>query len=282
LGLDVVLKLNKSRYQVQELTKRWAKLFDETITDSYILQWAIDYKFSLYTPSPGALQVNLWTRLELGSPQRKIVAYLSNEFIKLTDDHIRCLLGGKPTTILFANLSESDFIQGDESFDLSKIEAAILDEKERIEITPDDISYLSVTVEDVIAFEQELRRVRDEHHPKSTTSTSGQERALKQATGTGNDGANSQGSTEAGSVRDGVNKKRTRKDNLSRAIDAAIQTFDKKPSFDELWQFFQDDKDETGFIEDCTDTHVIWRGTKGKFHDTQKESLANRLSQIKS
>ncbi|MGZ5053790.1 MAG: hypothetical protein ACXWAT_02465 [Methylobacter sp.] len=154
----MVLKLDKSRYQIQELTKRWAKLFDETITDSYILQWAIDYKFSLYTTSPGALQVNLWTRLELGSPQRKIVAYLSNEFIKLTDDHIRSLLGNKSTTILFLNLSESDFIQGDEPFDLPEIEMAILDEKDRIEITPDDISYLSVTVEDVIAFEQELRR----------------------------------------------------------------------------------------------------------------------------
>jgi hypothetical protein len=154
----MVSKLNKSRYQVQELTKRWAKLFDETITDSYILQWAIDYKFSLYITNNGLLQVNLGTRLELGLPQRKIGAYLMNAFIKLTDDNIQSLLGNKPTTISFLDLSESDFMQGDEPFDLSRIEMAILDERDRIIITPDDISYLSVRVEDVIAFEEKLRR----------------------------------------------------------------------------------------------------------------------------
>jgi hypothetical protein len=75
--------------------------------------------------------------------------------------------------------------------------------------------------------------------------------------------------------------KRTRKDNLSRAIDAAISFFNQKPSFDELWQYFLDDKDETGIIEDYTDTHITWKCTKGKFHDTKKETLANRLSRIK-
>ena len=75
---------------------------------------------------------------------------------------------------------------------------------------------------------------------------------------------------------------RTRTDNLTRAINAAIIAIGKKPSLDELWQYFQDDKDETGFIEDYTDTHIIWRDTKGKMKDTQKESLANRLSRVNS
>lgn len=76
-------------------------------------------------------------------------------------------------------------------------------------------------------------------------------------------------------------KTRKRQDNLSRAIGAAISSFGKKPSFDELWQFFQEDKDETGFVEDYCDTHVTWKCTKGNFHDTKKETLANRLSRVK-
>lgn len=76
------------------------------------------------------------------------------------------------------------------------------------------------------------------------------------------------------------NPRKSRKDNLTKAILAACESFDKKPSFDELWRFFQEDKDKTGFIVDFTDTHLIWHGTKGKMHDTQKESVANRLSRI--
>jgi hypothetical protein len=74
---------------------------------------------------------------------------------------------------------------------------------------------------------------------------------------------------------------RKREDNLTRAIHAAIAFFGKKPSIGELWQYFQEDKDETGFIEDYTDTHITWRDTKGIFHDTPKTSIANRLSRIK-
>jgi len=77
-------------------------------------------------------------------------------------------------------------------------------------------------------------------------------------------------------------RKLTRKDNLRLAIDAVIKSFGSKPSLDELWQFFQDDKDETGFIVDFADTHITWTDIKGKLHDTSKESLANRLSRIKS
>lgn len=75
---------------------------------------------------------------------------------------------------------------------------------------------------------------------------------------------------------------RTRKDNLSRAIDSAIVKLGKKPSLDELWKYFQDDRDETGFIEDFTDTHITWKDSRGKLHDTQKESIANRLSRVNS
>ena len=75
---------------------------------------------------------------------------------------------------------------------------------------------------------------------------------------------------------------RTRKTNLSHAINEAVKTFKKKPSLDELWQFFLADKDSTGIIDDYTDTHLTWKDTKGKLHDTQKETIANHLSRIKS
>lgn len=76
-------------------------------------------------------------------------------------------------------------------------------------------------------------------------------------------------------------KTKSRQDNLTKAILAACGSFGMKPSFEELWKFFQDDRDETGFIEDYTDTHLTWRSTKGDFKDTQKESVANRLSRLK-
>ena len=41
--------------------------------------------------------------------------------------------------------------------------------------------------------------------------------------------------------------KRTRKTNLIRAIEAAVNIFHEKPSFDELWTFFQDGLDDTLF-----------------------------------
>ena len=78
-----------------------------------------------------------------------------------------------------------------------------------------------------------------------------------------------------------IKLKRTRTDNLKRAIDAAINALGKKPSFDELWQYFQDDKDETDIIEDTTDDKITWVDTKGKLKDIKKTTLANRLSRIK-
>lgn len=75
---------------------------------------------------------------------------------------------------------------------------------------------------------------------------------------------------------------RTRKTNLTRAINAAIETFGRKPTFEELWQFFQRDKDETGYIHDYTDTRITWVDTKGIFHDATRKFIANKLSQRKS
>ena len=98
----------------------------------------------------------------------------------------------------------------------------------------------------------------------------------------GNDGTGSQAVTDPAVAKGDKKKPRARKTNLSRAIHAAIKTFVRKPSLEELWQFFQDDKDETGFIHDYTETHITWQDTKGKFHDTQKETIANHLSRIKS
>lgn len=77
-------------------------------------------------------------------------------------------------------------------------------------------------------------------------------------------------------------KQRKREDNLTKAINAAIQQLGKKPSLEELWKYFKDDKDETGVIEDYTDTHITWIDTKGNVIDTKKSSLANRLSRIKT
>ncbi|MCK9394334.1 MAG: hypothetical protein M0Q44_01935 [Methylobacter sp.] len=92
-----------------------------------------------------------------------------------------------------------------------------------------------------------------------------------------------QAANEPANIKDIQDKpQRTRKTNLSHAINEAVKSFKKKPSFDELWQFFQDDKDSTGIIVDYTDTHLTWKDTKGKLHDTQKETIANHLSRIKS
>ena len=75
---------------------------------------------------------------------------------------------------------------------------------------------------------------------------------------------------------------RTRTTNLKRAITQAVTDIGYKPSFEVLWRYFQDDKDKSGFIEDFTDTKLTWRDTKGLMHDTEKETIRNYLSTIKS
>lgn len=76
--------------------------------------------------------------------------------------------------------------------------------------------------------------------------------------------------------------KRTRTDNLSRAINAAVKDMGRKPSLEQLWQYFQDDRDTTGFIQDYDDQKIVWMDTKGVSQDTPRRSLANRLSRLDS
>ncbi|MCX7104814.1 MAG: hypothetical protein NTU70_06000 [Methylococcales bacterium] len=88
--------------------------------------------------------------------------------------------------------------------------------------------------------------------------------------------------TGKGKVNAKSDTKRTRTTNLKRAIIQAVNDIGHKPSFEFLWRYFQDDKDNSGFIEDFTDTHLIWRDTKGNMHDTEKETIRNHLSAITS
>lgn len=68
--------------------------------------------------------------------------------------------------------------------------------------------------------------------------------------------------------------------NLKRAIIAAVNSFSKKPSIGELWRYFQDDKDGSGFILDYTDDALTWTDTKGNIHDTTKKSVQNTLARL--
>ena len=85
-------------------------------------------------------------------------------------------------------------------------------------------------------------------------------------------------------TKNNMNKKtrRPRIDNLKRAIGSALEAIGKKPSLEELWKYIQDGKDTTGIIEDTTDEKITWKDTKGKWHDISKNTLANRLSRVKS
>ncbi|NJA05599.1 hypothetical protein HC024_07655 [Methylococcaceae bacterium WWC4] len=77
-------------------------------------------------------------------------------------------------------------------------------------------------------------------------------------------------------------RRRTRKTNLIRAIESAAATFDSKPSLNELWKYFEDDRDATGFIVDYKEDALTWIDTKGKLKDTKKTTVANHLSKIKA
>ena len=77
------------------------------------------------------------------------------------------------------------------------------------------------------------------------------------------------------------NAKRTRKTNLIRAIEAAVNRFYEKPSFDDLWSFFEDRNDETGNIDDCKQDKITWTDNRGNLHDTKKSTVRNQLARIK-
>ena len=98
----------------------------------------------------------------------------------------------------------------------------------------------------------------------------------------GNDKQQVNVDTGKGKVNAKSDTPRTRTTNLKRAINQAVKDIGHKPSFEVLWRYFHDDKDKSGFVEDYTDTHLIWRDTKGNMHDTEKETIRNHLSAIKS
>ena len=77
-------------------------------------------------------------------------------------------------------------------------------------------------------------------------------------------------------------KIRTRTTNLNKAIEAAVLELGGDPSFDKLWEYFQNDKDKTGFIEEYSDEALWWVNTKGKSHKTQKSTIRNKLSLLKN
>jgi len=103
--------------------------------------------------------------------------------------------------------------------------SSLEDEKERIIITLDDIKYLSVMVEDVIAFEQELELMGNEHHPTLTVPTSAQGGALKQAEAGGCNGVGSQVDTELTRMNDD-NKKLSANDKRNEVARAWLKTRD--------------------------------------------------------
>lgn len=72
--------------------------------------------------------------------------------------------------------------------------------------------------------------------------------------------------------------KRTRKVGIVVAIEAAIRSFGRKPSLQELWKYFHDENDATGIIVDFTDTKLTWTDSRGTLHDTKKETIANHLA----
>jgi hypothetical protein len=148
---------------LEKLSRQWSKLFKETITETDILHMALDQKLNVYVYSNGVRNVMLRSmRVNLGhkSPLA-IPAYIDEQFIRLEEHHVRPLLYGKSTEIIFLKLNEIDLIQGDVPFDLSKInsevEAVILDQGQRISISQDDIKYLSVSAVDVPALEERLQ-----------------------------------------------------------------------------------------------------------------------------
>lgn len=145
---------SKSTYQVQELIHRWINLFGKPVTDSDILQWAIDGKYNIYVANNGLRQVNLHTKAVLGQPSRKIIAYLDNTFIKLKDFQLQELLSGNKLEITLLDITQSDFVQGDEPFKVLDIERAVLEKSNRINISPTDIKYLSVMGDEVLGFEK--------------------------------------------------------------------------------------------------------------------------------
>lgn len=149
-----------SVYRLEKLARQWSVLFKEPVTESDILQMALDENFCVHVHSSGIRSVMLRSREKVlaRKPAIAIPAYMDEQYIKLSDHQIRALLSDNAITVslLWLNDHEIKLIQGDASFELLDVEAVVVDERERITITPDDIKFLSVMSEDVAAFEEKL------------------------------------------------------------------------------------------------------------------------------
>lgn len=90
-----------------------------------------------------------------------------------------------------------------------------------------------------------------------------------------------EGTAETRTASDKENKaKRTRKDRLTRAIEATLDVLGNDASADAVFSHLAE-RDTTGIIVDSTAEKIVWEDTKGSLHDTTRKSLANRLTKIR-
>ncbi len=81
-------------------------------------------------------------------------------------------------------------------------------------------------------------------------------------------------------------KKRTRRTNIRHAVEEAISTLmsknkNKIVSAKHVIKYLEE-YDETGHIVDNKDCHLVWRDTKGKYHEVTHKSITNMVSIIKN
>jgi len=74
--------------------------------------------------------------------------------------------------------------------------------------------------------------------------------------------------------------KKTRTDNLKKAIESAMKEINKPCSFNSLWVYFEKELDETGHIIGVKDDVISWQNSKGTITDSKKKSVANRFYSI--
>lgn len=79
--------------------------------------------------------------------------------------------------------------------------------------------------------------------------------------------------------------KGTRKDRMRVAIEAAEEALQgktkRRPTADEVFDYLANDRDETGVIVDYTSEKLTWTDSKGKCHDIDRPTFANRLSRYR-
>lgn len=81
----------------------------------------------------------------------------------------------------------------------------------------------------------------------------------------------------------GRNKPRTRRTRITGAIEAAFdalrKTLARNPTADQVFSYLEN-SDETGIIVDATTDALIWQDTRGKFHETKRKTIANKVSSL--